>query len=346
MTKLTRNLHIAEKIVFVDGFSGTGKSILGPVLGSLKDVEKQRIEHIFEYLCILDKLGKIERDAAISLMRIYADLGLFNSMISREVNMRLWDDSGLLNNPDSLKYVARLLLKDGDAVLKRTKDQCPILQIMSHQIFPGLELAFSAYDNRLRVIEMVRHPLFLIDHWFSYIERYGKDSREFSLWIDFGGKTLPWFSCGWEEEFVEMKTMDKVVHSIRWLQERTDEVYHGLKEPQTHQIMFVPFEKFVTDPWPLIEQLETFVGSKRTRATGTALRKQKCPREHLMAGRGHKHYGWSKADSKKDDFEWVKEKRRFVENNASTETVKIFDELCEDYERTYKVTITGAIAQK
>lgn len=249
MVKLTRHLNIAEKIVFVDGLSGTGKSILGPVISSFKSVEKQRLEHIYEYLCLLNHFKMIEPDAAVSLMRLYADLALYNSMISREVNLRLSDDTGLLNNPDSLKYIARLFYKDGNSPLDRIRREKPVLQIVTHQVLPISDLAFDAYGDHLRIVEMTRHPLFMIDHWYNYIERYGKDSREFTLNLSDGNESVPWFAYGWEKKYKSLNSMDRVIHSIKWLSDRTNTFYEKLNSEEKERVLFISFENFVFDPW-------------------------------------------------------------------------------------------------
>lgn len=338
MTKLIRPSHIAEKIIFVDGVSGNGKSMLGPILGSFKNVEKIRFEHVYEYLCILNHFKKIDTDAAVTLMRMFADLAIYNSMISREVNLRIFDDSGLLNNPHPLRYIARLFYKDGDEVLCRIKNNSPILQLMTHQVLPAIELAFEAYGKRLRIIEMIRHPLYLIDHWLSYIERYGKDPREFTLWFDYNGKAVPWFAYGWEGSYLASQPIDKVIYSINWLIEQTNNAYQILNDEQKKQIIFIPFEKFVKDPWPFIKKLETFLGADITLQTKKVLRKQRCPRECLSAGRGHKKYGWKKPSGGIDDLADYKRRRVFVVNNASKEAIELLDKLSVQYEQEYDIT--------
>ena len=337
MGKFIRHLHIAEKIIFVDGLWGTGKSILGPVLGSFRNVEKQRLEHIYEYLCTLYNFKKIDSDAAVTLMRLYADLALFNSMISREVNLRITDDSGLLNNPNSLAYIIRLFYKDGDVVLERIKHDKPIVQIMTHQVLPVIDLAFKAYGDRLRIVEMVRHPLYLIEHWFNYIERCGQDPREFTLWIDFNSNAIPWFARGWEEKYVQMKTMDKVIYSINWLTKRIDETYRRVSKKEQEQILLIPFEKFVTDPWPYMEELERVIGSEMTASSQKVLKRQKCPRRSLNAGRGHKHYGWKKEDKNTNDADDYKRRKKIVESRASSEAIELLKELSNDYEKKYQL---------
>lgn len=337
MTTFVRNTHIAERIVFVDGISGSGKSILGPVLGSLERVEKQRIEHIYEYLCILDNFNKIDSDAGTGLMRLYADLAIYNQMISREVNLRPFDNSGLLTNPNPTRYVKRLFYKDGNAPMERVKKSNPILQIMSHQILPVVGLAFKAFGERLRIVEMVRHPVFLLRHWFNYIDRYGKDSREFTLWLDSGGKAVPWFAAGWEAKYKTMQTMDKVIHAISWLTEKSNEAYEKLNNEQKKQILFIPFEKFVTDPWPFMREIEVLLGTKCTSGSKKALKKQKCPRKMLTDGLGHKGYGWKRPDKGSSNLDEFEKRWNFAKNNASKEAIAILNNLSIQYKNKYGV---------
>lgn len=61
---VVRPQELAREIVIVDGFSGTGKSILMPVLSSLRRSEQFVCEYVFDYLCALRHLGAITESAA------------------------------------------------------------------------------------------------------------------------------------------------------------------------------------------------------------------------------------------------------------------------------------------
>ena len=338
MATFIKHLHIAEKIAFVDGFWGTGKSMLGPVLGSFKNVEKQRLEQIYEYLCLLYRFEKIDTDAAITMMRLYADLAIYNSMISREVNLRVFDDSGLLNNPDKMKYIVRLFYRDGDIVLERIQKSKPILQIMTHIVLPIIDLAFRAFGDRLRVIEIVRHPLYLIENWYNYIDRCGKDPREFTLWVDFKGEALPWFAYGWEEKYLESNSMDKVIYSIQWLTHKADEALGTLSKGQREQILIIPFERFVLDPWPFVDAIGASLSTEPTAATKRVLRRQGCPRELVAAGPAkeiYKRYGWKKPKTRTTESAELRKRREFAESLASREALNTLDTLCAEYENRY-----------
>ena len=57
---------------------------------------------------------------------------------------------------------------------------------MTHNILPISDLLFKTFGNGMKLIAMVRHPIYMAEHWYNYIERIGIDEKEFTLAI--GGK--------------------------------------------------------------------------------------------------------------------------------------------------------------
>jgi len=278
--KLIRETSIAQDILWVDGISGTAKSMLFPILSSFQRVEVQRLEHIYEYLCILHHFGKIETDAAIPLMRIYADLAVHDNMISRETNFRPGDDSSVFNTPNSLTYLKRLFHKDGPAVLERIRQQKPILHVMTHQVLGVSDLAFRSYGERLKILVMIRHPLRVMPHWVdaNWGERYGTDPKDVTLWLDHKGKALPWWARGWEEEYVKLSPIGRVVRSIDSLIRRMNNFYDNLSSDRKEKVLIVPFEQFASNPYPWMDRIETLLKTHRGPQTARMMKKQNVPR--------------------------------------------------------------------
>lgn len=318
MTSFTREVHIAEDILWVDGISGSAKSMLFPVIASFERVEAPRMEHIYEHLCLLHHFGKIQTDAARALMGVYTDLAIHDKMISREVNFRPTDDSSVFKTPGSLRYLKRLFLPDGPIVLNRIRAERPILHIMTHQVLCVSDLAFKTFGSRLRIIVMVRHPLYVMPHWVDgdWGRRYGADPKDFTLWIEHGGRALPWWAQGWEEEYMRLSPMGRVVRSISSLTQRTAELYGRMEEERKRQVLFVPFEGFVTDPWPWVGRIESFLGTRRGEKTAGMLKKQGCPR--LLP---------------QDGLNKLREK--YLAEAPERETRELLQILCQDYERAY-----------
>lgn len=335
---ITRPRHIAERIVFLDGLTGTGKTMMGPILGSFARMEIGKFNHLYEYLCALDFLHRVEPDAAESLVKMYTDLDLYNLLISREVNMRPKDLSGIFQNPHPLRYLKRIFMKDGVAVEARIKLEKPILHLISHQALPITDLLFRALGDRLVIIEMVRHPLYLLEHWHSYIDRHGNDPRDFTIWIEYQGKSLPWFAKGWEEKYLSSNSMDKVIYALDWLVKKVNETISTLDSNQKCQVLFVPFEKFVLNPNPFLEKIGKLIDTTTTTTTRRVLKEQKCPRQQVAAGPAkaiYKRYAWKKPDPSSSDQSEMIKKRALAQNLATPEALKVLDGLCQEYETKY-----------
>jgi len=337
MATFIREARIADKVVFVDGVSGSGKSILGPILASFDRVERYRLDCVYEHVAVLHKFGKIEDDAASVLIRMHLDEALYHSMISREINFRPFDHTGFLNNPFRLRSIARLFMKDGGAAVERIKRIKPIFQVNCHQMFPAIRVAFLAFGPRLRAVEMVRHPLFVVQHWVQFgMERYGTEPRDLTLWIKSStGEPVPWFAHGWEEEFLRLAPVDRAIRTVHWLSHERDIVLEKASQEERRQVLLIPFERFVADPWPFLRRLEEFLGAKTTTATRGVLKRQRCPRSILTAGRGHKRSGWKKPDPSATNQAEFRRVRDAIESKASAEAGALLWEMCADYERRF-----------
>mgnify|MGYP000117562632 FL=1 len=112
--KIEKNSTFENDIIFVDGLWGTGKSILGPIISNMHEVEKIKSESIYEYMSWLNQLGKIDEDAAVWMMRTYADSSQYHNRIGREINSRWSDDTGLKQVINKWDYIKRLFGKEGN----------------------------------------------------------------------------------------------------------------------------------------------------------------------------------------------------------------------------------------
>lgn len=337
MSSLIRHLHLDAPVLFLDGITGSGKSMLSPIVASLARVEKQRLEHIYEHICATHYLKRMEADAATSILRIYADLALYNQMISREVNMRPSDDSGIFNNPNPARYVARLSMPDGDDVLRRITDERPILQIISHQSMPFLPNMLDAFGERLRFVEMVRHPVYMMQHWLGYISRYGTDVREFTICIDAAGRAVPWFAEGFEAQYLASSLVDRSILCMERLMTESFAAYDALPAAQRAQMRIIPFERFVVEPDAYIDDLVTFLDSARTPETAVAMMRQRVPRAVSTAGIGHASYGHTGArhDTEQAEFE---SRLKEIRDHATPAVYARLAALSNDYIHRFEIT--------
>ena len=312
---LSRDACLADVVVFVDGISRTGKSLLGPILSSFDRVEVERMEEIFEYVGALCAMGKIQRDCAISLLRLRADTYLYNSLIGRNSNFRVGDHSSVWNSSRWLTYVRRLRAPEGPPVLERLRAERPIFQNQTHDQLTYFHLHHEAFQNRLRVVEMIRHPIDLVDSWLrrGWGERFGEDPAAFTFCVRHQGRELPYYAIGWEDEYIESSELGRVLKMISRIWDANQATYGELTSDQKKQVMFIPFERFITAPHAYLPTVGNLLETSQTRRTAGALKRACCPREY--------------------DQEAHERRRKLIEGQASDDDRDILDRLIVGYER-------------
>lgn len=341
--RVIREPHIAEKAVFVGGHPGCGKTMFTPIVGSLARVEIQKFNYVLEHICSLYILGKIPEDSATAILRMLVDMDLYNLAMSRETNFRLSDLSSVFKNPGTWRYIRRLFQTGDTAVMERIRKEKPILQITTHNILVLSPPLFKALGDRLRVVEVVRHPLYMIKQWYLYIERYGTDVRDFTVWFEYQGHSLPYFVRGWEEKYLQANPMDKAIYSIEHLSLLGEQVLQNLSEQEKRQVMIVPFEGFVLNPWPYLRDLESLLGTQVTASTRRQLKRQNVPRKMIADGIPepiYKQYGWEPPEGGADERRELEKRRQFAAGLASREGMRVLDRMCSGYEAAY---LTGII---
>ena len=307
-----RSFSFTDNLLILDGLTGTGKTLFAPLLASMEGVQLPRFEYMLEYLCIAANNDSIKEDASNTLLRLLADTKCYDGMISREINLRPNDLSGALENKVLWRYLRQLFMPDGDAVLARKQKELPILAFVCHQLFSCRNTLFNAFGQRLNLLEMVRHPFYLVDHWLSYQGRIGKHVRDLTLCGSHKGSAYPWFAESWKDEYVNSSEYERVLLSICRLM---DSIYdHIMNKTHLERVMIIPFEFFVLEPMPFIAELEIKFNLRTTKNTKGVLSAQRVPRKTLNAGPQkpiYLRYGVRSEDVKIDDKnDYINRKQR------------------------------------
>ena len=276
-----RNVTFADNVLILDGLTGTGKTLFAPLLASMEGVQLPRFEYMIEYLCIASTEGAIRGDASKALLNLLADTKCYDGMISREINLRPKDLSGAFGNKVLWRYLRQLFMSDGDAVMDRKTREKPVLSFVTHQLFSCKNTLFDAFAQRVKLVEMVRHPFFLVDHWLSYQNRIGAHVRDLTLCGNHNNSAYPWFAENWKEEYIRSNEFERVLLSISRLM---DPIYnHVQNQTDIERVMVIPFENFVLNPTPLMSELENKFNLRVTKTTKEVMLAERVPRSILNA---------------------------------------------------------------
>ena len=127
----------------VNGFPGCGKTMLSPIISSFTKVEIMQYAPLIEQICELWSLGRIDDDVAESMIRMNADLLIYNCMMGRNANCRPSDLSSIFRHRPTL-HLKRMLMKGDEVIPQVIKSEKPILQLTTHMLFPSIKLLFKA----------------------------------------------------------------------------------------------------------------------------------------------------------------------------------------------------------
>jgi hypothetical protein len=313
-------------VIVIDGFYGTGKSLVFPIIGSLAGVEKIQHKVIYEQLCVLNSFNKIDQRSCEELIAYHADMHQYNDLVGRETNIKYGDDTSIFNYPNKSKYLKRILLKSYKDD-NTSKDFA--LQIFTHNLLSVSSPLFSSLGERLKFVEVVRHPLYVVQHFSIALERlYLETKSQFELCIEVDGVKIPWFAKDYSKEFISANNVERAIICMSSLFADIEKVIDNSK------FLILSFESFVTSPNSNIDKICNFLGREKPSDITSVLKKQKIPRKNISAGKGHAQYGW-KDQSNNNEMQIYKSNLKFVQDNCSLENFEKLLELIDWYDEKF-----------
>ena len=331
---LEKKITFTNDVIITDGFWGSGKSLLSPIISGMKDVEKSKLEFIYEYIAALNFLKKISNDATFWLLNNHSGVSQYNNLISREVNLRWNDDTGIGYNPGILKYLFRLFYvdKSDDNLVEKINMQNIALNLMTHNSILSIDPILDTFGARLKFIEIVRHPVYLVKYWETYLAKYNS-KREFTISFNHKEKRMPWFIKGYEEEFLKLKSVDQsilmIIKTYEWLKKIL-----ANKNLNNENFLLLSFEDIVLSTNDTMKRIEAFLNRKHSKKLNSLLKRQKIPRKSLTSGRSKAIHGWKNTGAKSDE-EIYAEQIAYINKNGSKKYIKGLSETINWYNTNF-----------
>ena len=312
---LAREKTFDNNIVIVDGQGRSGKNLISILLSTMKRMEKMRLDSQIDYIPRYYFLGKLTLDAAIIALRTEFDEKYYYNSISRDVNFRHDDYSGVMKQGKRFEYFKRLFLPADEAAVTRLIKQNPIFQEMTHDGLHVAKLYFAALKERLKIIHVFRDPIGNIyeQHRRNFGSRIGNDPRELQLTYKWKKYILPIIVIGHEEEYVSANPIERLVIMVDIMFRLNVQGFKDLSLKEKKQIFFIEFEDFLVNPESYMKNLENFIGDLFGKSSKRILSREKCPRVI--------------------DFQERERRIDFIQKNISEKYKLIFTRLVKDYDK-------------
>ncbi len=273
---------LAARLVLITGITRSGTTLLGNLVGSLKDTEYDFEPWIFHCVPMMAASGQIQRQAAVEIFRGYFNETLTSFLHGRGVNFRPTDDTRIWNRIPLDEVFSRWYqLKDRWDVKRYAQDHQSIFSFKVTNFGPFFNLLWNAFPQ-LKIIHILRHPLHVAlsiqkKGWFN-LDRLqqleGLPIKKVARNKD-GNFFIPWWVEEEEvESFLKMSDFARALYCWRVIMERTEEQKKRLNLSEVrHQDRYyeVRYEDLLKDPKSFIEGTAKFMGTNLTGQTQTLL---------------------------------------------------------------------------
>lgn len=338
--EFVRGVTFPGKIILLDGISGTGKTMIHRILDSYECNHPPKFSYAIEQVSISHYYNKLEKDAAISMLRLQTDQIKYDLQISREINLRKNDLSSILKSVKKFSYLKRLLSNDGEFAVTNMEKESRNIVIVTHQLLNATQIFEEAFGNKFINIHAIRHPFYLFNHWSTYIELLGASARDLTVWKNSMGTTIPWFFKD-TELFKEYKTLsngDKtIVCIIELIYNALD---HHTKSINNLNYLCIEFEKFVLNPNKIIDKIDSILESNSKNLINRIFKEEKIPRVHINSGKSlpiYKRYGSNLYKSNTSHKEDYLTKLDFIESQTSKKYFDKFKDCVTQYENIFEL---------
>ena len=282
----TRKPPVYERIVFIDGQTRAGKSLVGRIVSHVEGGEQWRSHVSIESMCYLHALGQIDESAAAPFLQYVVEEYTYNQIIGRYLNTRQSDLSSVYRSPDPDAILNRAKVEDGMAAVERFEKEKGISAFQIHSALMSSSLVLRALPAA-KILHINRHPVDLVYKWYQrgWGERETNDPLSFVPVLETPAGVVPWFAQGWEEAFVQGNHFERIIDSILHLTDWDDRGYDALDEKQKQQIFRFTLEDLVTSPETVVEQMSSFLGTTPRAEMEAMLLEERCPRELHVSDR-------------------------------------------------------------
>lgn len=326
---VSRTNQLIEKVILINGFPGCGKTMLSPIIGSFERVEIMQYPYQIEQICELHNINSIGDDVAESMIKMNADLLLYNSMMGRQINCRPSDLSSIFKN-DAIKYIKRMLKPGDEEIPGRIQKTKPILHLTTHMQLGSSKLLYRALEDNLTFIEVIRHPLFMLIQMEKNFNMF-HTSRNQHITYSLKEKEYPFFVKGWEKKYNSANNFEKAIYSLHYY-------YSILFEKKYHnEVVIIPFERFVKGPDSFMASISNILECPIDKNVKKEMLRQKVPRKLLTDGPSleiYKRCGWTPPSEDNDRAE-LNIRRKYISDNVSKQAMTCLDTISASYEQRF-----------
>lgn len=334
--QLTRTSYLENKIIFVDGFVGGGKTLFCQLVSSLDKVEMWVHRPLVEQVSGLYAHKNIDLNTAVSLLNCCFDNEIYCQALLRDQNFRHFDHSSVFKFPKKSEYLKRVLNSNDLELFEKFINEKRVLHFMSHGITSHIEPIYKALGSRLIFCRLMRCPssMYMLNHLARWSKRWGNESRNGMMCNDINGEMVPHFILERIDEYANANEYERAIIMLEeWIEEGNKVV-----ENKKYQIIEVPFEMLVFNPKKYIQKVSSRLDIELSDNVLREMRRQKVPRKSLddaPKSSIFQAYGWRQPEKHISAKDQIKDELNEMRGYLKSNMMKRVERLVENYVSRY-----------
>jgi len=281
---LYKELHIND-MVLVSGLARSGKSLACALISSFDDVDKISVNFSLEQIPCLNFLNKMPYDTSVFQLQSGINLMVYDNSIGRNANFRPNDFTSISNYKDPIDYMKRFSKDEGDNALLRIHSENLLSLMMVHNGLWHANIWFDSIPN-LKFLHIARNPVEIVFSWI--LKKYDgefsakNNSREMLPTYQYNGHILPYYVFGWEDFYLSLSKVDKIIYLIDKIREHHKNSFELLSDERKRSILFVKHSDLIEKTSQEITKISNFIRRFPSIHTERVCIEQNCPRNNAL----------------------------------------------------------------
>lgn len=265
-----------DNVVVVTGSLNSGKSMVAPIVSSLKKVEHLRKLIEIDQILHLTNLKKIKRETAVFLVRHYLDKSFYEQLIGRNINFRIGDETSVFTSKNPGELIDRIFTKRGEHLIQKHKKNKTIFCMDTHD---GMMLypIWRDVNRKYKFINIFRNPIENVNGCYNVGQ--GKIEKIiFNELIMFkkNKNIFPLYYLDKHKNYPKTNPMDRVIEEVLFCLKNEYANYKKYKNDKN--CIFFENEDFAVNTEKNVKKICKFLKTDKSKFTKKIMNRERCPR--------------------------------------------------------------------
>lgn len=265
-----------DNVVVVTGSLNSGKSMVAPIVSSLKKVEHLRKLIEIDQILHLTNLKKIKRETAVFLVRHYLDKSFYEQLIGRNINFRIGDETSVFTSKNPGELIDRIFIKRGEHLIQKHRKNKTIFCMDTHD---GMMLypIWRDVNRKYKFINIFRNPIENVNGCYNVGQgRIEKIIFNEIIMFKKNKNIFPLYYLDKHKNYPKTNQMDRVIEEVLFCLKNEYTNYKKYKNDKN--CIFFENEDFAVNTEKNVKKICKFLKTNKSKFTKKIMKRERCPR--------------------------------------------------------------------